>query len=186
MGRRIRGQFNFDVESFQRSAFDGQSFGRDAAGQVASVEGVVALRAGQARRRENEIEPRPGSEGEAVEIFLAAAISEITYREDELAVGGSDEIQKTAAALAFEFAAGGIIEKEGSVRSRIDLAGQALDEDALALGCGEPEVIRGVGLSPAVGPLENTSEFGMPLRRVRLQFDGLFGVLPNRGFIIIA
>ena len=42
----------------------------------------------------------------------------------------------------------------------------------------------GVGLSPAVGPLENTSEFGMPLRRVRLQFDACLNPISASGSLL--
>ena len=82
------------------------SFDRFAAGKVAAVEREVRLRAGQTGRRQNEVEPRPGRKREAIEIIVAAAIEEVGDLQQIGAIGGRDEIDQTAGALALQFAAG--------------------------------------------------------------------------------
>src|SRR5262249_18115797 len=109
---RIGRQLNFHGELFQRFAVNGQSIGRNAARQIASVKRVSAFGTGQTRGRENEIEMRTGANGEAVEVFVSTAVNKVADTEDEPPVGGRDEIEQAAAPLAFEFPAASIIDNQ--------------------------------------------------------------------------
>jgi len=73
-----------------------------------------------------------GADGEPVEIFFATAIGVVVYRDDALAVSGRSKIQQPASPLVFEFLAVRIIQHQRGVHARVNIAGKAFDEDALA------------------------------------------------------
>ena len=89
--RRVARQFDFHRELLERLAIDELSPGGFAAGQIATVERVIAFRARETRRRENVVQVRTRADGESVKIFPAAAINEIVQGEDKLAVCRRDE-----------------------------------------------------------------------------------------------
>ena len=113
--RRLAGQFDFHRELLERLAIDELSPGEFAAGQIATVERVIAFRARETRRRENVIQARTRTDGEPVKIFPAAAINEFAQGKDKLAVCRRDEVEQAAAPLTFEFVAGGVRQNQSIV-----------------------------------------------------------------------
>ena len=110
--RRVARQFDFHRELIEQFAIDELSPGGFAAGQIATVERVIAFRARETRRRENVVQVRTRADGESVKIFPAAAINEIVQGEDKLAVCRRDEVEQAAAPLTFEFVAAGVIQNQ--------------------------------------------------------------------------
>src|SRR5207237_1770452 len=83
--RRVARQFDFHRQLLERLAIDELSPGGFAAGQIATVERVIAFRARESGRRENVIQARTRADSEPVKIFPSAAINEIAQGEDKLA-----------------------------------------------------------------------------------------------------
>src|SRR5207249_1926016 len=97
-----------------------------------------------------KINVRPGAEGEAIEIFDAAAKEEVVNLEVIYAIRRCGEIEQAAAAAALEFLSGGVIQHQRRVPSRINLVGLALDQDSLPFPDGELVETRRIRFGMAV------------------------------------
>ena len=80
---------------------------------------------------------RRGTDGQAIEIFAAAAKKEIVNLELIFAIRRYREIEQAAAAVALQFLSGGIIQNQSSVHSRVNFAGFTVDQNSLAFPGGE-------------------------------------------------